>query len=100
MKDRTGLWTILGTVAVLSVATIAAGCTSDDTEQNRPTRIVCVEGGRIVLDDFVELGGLVTVGGAYISYTSETQKGTVYGMGNCVSRPQVKPQGWKPVFPG
>lgn len=88
-------------VAMLACAVLAvAGCTDDDTDQGRPTRIVCVEGGRIVLDDFAKKDSLVTLGGAYLNYTSETQQGSVAAIGNCVSRPQTKPAGWKPIFPG
>lgn len=100
MSRLTGLWTIAGTVAALSLATIAAGCTQDATGQDRPTRVVCIENGRIVLDDFVKLGASPTVSSSSVSYMSETQQGRVYAVGQCFTRPYSKPKDWKPVFPG
>lgn len=93
--------TVTIVAAMLACAVLAVGgCSDDDTDQDRPTRIVCVEGGKTVLDDFAKKGSIVNVSGAYLNYTSETQQGSVAAIGNCVSRPQTKPAGWKPIFPG
>lgn len=98
--NRSGFLTIAGIVAALSIVTVVAGCTDDDTDQDRPTRIVCVESGKVVMDDFAKKGEAVFLSDSSLSFKSDTQQGSVSAIGNCFSRPQEKPKDWKPVFPG
>lgn len=67
-----------------------------------PTRIVCVENGSVILDEFVreEDGGHVSQNQGYIAYAprSDSPRSTV--MGTCSVHPQTIPANWKPLYPG
>lgn len=92
------------TIAIAALACLALAACDDDKregEPKRPTRLVCTnDAGAIVHDDFATGDMDVTATDGAFVYVSATQEGYVRVSGQCVTYPQTRAPGWKPVIQG
>lgn len=102
MSLRDGLLTIGGTIGLLGLLTAATACSEGVEKPELPIRIVCIENGSVVLDEFVDegKGGSVYQNNGYISYRPGPDGQRSYAMGTCSIHPQTIPADWKRVYPG
>ncbi len=68
-------------------------------ERQGPLRIVCVESGRIVLDDFAQEDAGVNAWRGAISYRDMDHDKDVTVSGTCVVRREHRPADWHRIVP-